>query len=378
MKELFELDSSWENITEIIPFGYGRVGRRVLKKLKENFKVPFVIDNNIEWQKRETEEIIKTFAQAKEMIGDKKIVVLTTELPYISIKALLEENDYIENKDFCILSRFLGEWYMRCKNQLYISKIDTIITSRCTLSCSHCAMYIPQCTNKVDYPIEELCENFDVVFSAIDYVMEYSLFGGEPLIYKELPELIKYLMDHYGDRIGRLVLISNGKASISEELLNIFQKYDVMISISNYVHFNNYSEIQNKLIEKFKERGIEYSFNDELVWKDMGYPDRPANIPDCEARKHFKTCGHSTFCVNNGILYFCDAMFGAEINTGYKTRPDDVINICKYAETYGIEKTKMRILQYIMGDINELGCPSFCQQCRGVGSDNMDIIVAGS
>ncbi len=378
MEQIFKLDSSWENITEIIPFGYGRIGRRVIKKLKENFYISFIIDNNLEWQDKETEEIIKTFDQAKRYIKGKKIVVLTTELPYISIKALLEENGYIENKDFCILSRFLGEWYMKCKNQLCISKIDTIITSRCTLSCPHCAMYIPQCKNKMDYPLDELCGNFDIAFSAIDYVMEYSLFGGEPLIYKELSKLIEYLMSHYGHRIGRLVVISNGKAKLSEEVLNTFQKYHILVAISNYVYFNDYREIQNELIKQLDNKKIEYSFNDELVWKDMGYPDRPANISDQEARKHFKTCGHSTFCINNGILYFCDAMFGAEVNTGYKTRETDVIDIQKNIKLYGMEKTKMRMLRYIMGDINELGCPSFCQQCMGVGADNTDVIIAGS
>lgn len=378
MEQFFKLDNSWNNITEIIPFGYGRIGRRVIKKLRENFEIPFVIDNNPEWQIQQHGEVIKTFNQVKEKIKGRKIVVLTTEMPYISIKTLLEEYGYKENVDFCILSRFIGEWYMKCKNQLCISKIDTIITSRCTLPCPHCAMYIQVCNNKMDYPLEELCRNFDLVFSVIDYVMEYSLFGGEPLIYKDLPELINYLMRNYGNRIGRLVLISNGKANPSEMLMDMLQKYDVMISISNYTHYYDYEKIQKKLIDKLDKRGIEYSFNNELIWKDMGYPYKPANIPDMEARKHFKTCGHSTFCINNGILYYCDAMFGAEVNTGYNTKPSDVINIREYTEMNGINKTKMRMLQYIMGDVNKQGYPSFCQMCKGIGDDNSDIIVAGS
>lgn len=377
MEKIYKLDLSWENIIEIIPFGYGRIGRRVIKKLKENFKIPFIIDNNPEWQNHKSEDIIKTLDQASNQIENRKIVVLTTELPYIAIKKLLEEKGYIENKDFCILSRFIGEWYMRYKNQLCISKIDTIITSRCTLSCPHCAMYISKCKNKLDYPIKDLCKNFDIVFSTVDYVMEYSLFGGEPLIYKDLLKLIRYLMDNYGNRIGRLVLISNGKADLSEELLCTLKEYDVMIAISNYIYYD-YSKIQKKLINQLDAKTIEYSYNDELIWKDMGYPDKPAKIPDREAKKHFKNCGHSTFCINNGILYFCDAMFGAEVNTGYKTREDDVVDIQKYVEVYGIEKTKKRMFQYIMGDINELGCPSFCQQCKGVGADNTDIITAGT
>ena len=109
MEQILSSDVDWENITEIIPFGYGRVGRRGIKKLKENFKIPFIIDNNPKWQEEETSVDILPFDQAKDYIRDRKIVVLTTDLPYISIKALLLKHGYRENSDFYILSKFIGE-----------------------------------------------------------------------------------------------------------------------------------------------------------------------------------------------------------------------------------------------------------------------------
>lgn len=30
------------------------------------------------------------------------------------------------------------------------------------------------------------------------------------------------------------------------------------------------------------------------------------------------------------------------------------------------------------GDINELGCPNFCRECKGICESNQDIIVAGA
>lgn len=378
MKEFTKLDSSWDEISEIIPFGYGRIARRVIGKLKEDFNLPFIIDNNLAWQTKRTEIEIKTFDQARENIGNRKIVVLTTEMPYISIKKELEKEGYIENKDFCILSRFVGEWYMKNRNQLCISKIDTIITSRCTLPCPHCAMNIHHCTQRIDYPVDEVCKNFDTVFSAIDYVVEYCLFGGEPLIYNHIIKLINYLMGTYGDRIGRLVLITNGNVRPSDEVLDILKKYNVLLSVSDYTHYYDYKKTQEDFLARLEKREIEYSINTELVWKDHGYPTTPANYSGEGARQHFKTCGHSAFSINNGILYYCDGMFGAEVNTNYKTRPDDVINIREYAEKYGMDRTKNRILQYITGDINEEGTPSFCKLCKGIGDDNQDIIIAGS
>ena len=45
-KDIYKLDDSWAYIKTIIPFGYGRVGKKTLLKLMEMFSVLFVIDNN--------------------------------------------------------------------------------------------------------------------------------------------------------------------------------------------------------------------------------------------------------------------------------------------------------------------------------------------
>lgn len=378
MDKIYHLDSDWENIEEIIPFGYGRIGRRVIGKLEEHFRIPFIIDNNPEWVTKKTNYPIYSLNAAKEFVGNRKIVVTTTDHMYLSAKRDLEDAGFVENKNFCILSHFFGEWHMKYKNLLYISKIDTIITSRCTLPCPHCSMHIHDCDMPMDYPLEKLCKNFDIAFKVIDYVMEYSLFGGEPFIYKDLDKLITYLMSNYGDKIGRLVLITNGNVKPTEEIWDVLVRYNVMLSISNYTHRYNYKETQEAFLAKVQEKGIEYSFNDELIWKNVGYPESPANIPDNKAREHFKICGHSTFSINEGRLYFCDSMYGAEVNTGYHTKPDDIVDIENYIRDYGIDETKRRILEYIEGNINDLGCPSYCQLCRGVGDDNDLIIEAGS
>lgn len=373
-----KLDNSWANITEIIPFGYGRIGRRVMKKLNEMFTIPFIIDNNFENLVNDYGIEIISLKKARERIQGKKIVVTTTDLFYNSIKAELNDIGLVENKDYCLFSYFVSEWCMQYKGELYVSKIDTIITSRCTLPCPHCGMYIHRCSNKKDYSLNELCDNFDLTFKTIDYIIEYSLFGGEPLIYKDLPKLISYLMDNYGNRIGRLVLITNGNVNPSNETYECLEKYDVMLSISDYTHRYDYNNVLKKFVEELKTRKIEYSFNRELIWKDLGYPDNPANYTKEDANRHFRDCGHSTFCINEGRLYFCDGMYGAEVNTGFKTDESDVVDIKKMLAEADLISIKKRIIEYIKGEINELGCPSFCRICRGVGEDNNYVIEVGS
>lgn len=374
---LFRLDESWGRVDTIIPFGYGRVGRRALPKLREMFRIPFVIDNGGCRQDAEgirIYDLTKGIAQRKE----EKIVVLTVGTAYESIKRELERCHLKEYKDFCILERFLGEWHLKYRNELFLSKIDTVLTSRCTLSCGHCAMFVPHCKDKKDCEPERLFRNFDALFGGVDYVLEYTLMGGEPLIYSGLEKVITYLSDHYGKRIGQIVLISNGNADPSDELLVVLKKKGVMISISDYTKQSNYKKTLDRLTARLDKMGIPYSFNAEMEWKDHGYPLNPYNYSDEEMPKHMVACGHSTHSMNDGKLYYCDAMYGAEVNTGYATEPDDILDFNEARVDMRESEWKRRILEYCMGNVGEKGFPSFCSRCGGIGEDNRNVVPAGT
>lgn len=374
---VFRLDSSWNGIKTIVPYGYGRIGRRVLKKLMDFFEIPFVIDNNTLLQNNDSNIRIITFDDARELINGRKIVILTLEQAYSSIKQELINNGLVEDKDFTIFSRFIGEYFLKNEDKLYLSKLDTIITSRCTLKCPHCAGFIPYCRNQKDISYEELCKNFDAVFSIVDYVVEYSLLGGEPLIHGELIRIIDYLKENYKDKIGKLVLISNGNVNLSEDVLLCLKKNNVQLAISNYTSSVDYSKRYNDMLRKLDNNGIVYTINEELVWKDPGYPDNPADIRDCNVRKHMKMCGHTCYSSQNGKLYYCDAMVSAEIMTNYETLDDDIIDIKKELNCMNARELKYRIFAYFMGEINEKGYPSFCALCKGLGEDNTSVVKAG-
>lgn len=376
MDNIYELDDSWNGITTIIPFGYGRIGRRVSEQLQEFFEIPFVIDNNEELKISSNVNLF-TLEEAKDKINNRKIVVLTTELAYSKIRNQLRSYGYVENKDFTILSRFLGEYFLKNENKIFLSKLDTIITSRCTLKCPHCAGFIPYCSDAHDVPFERLCKNFDVVFSCVDYVLEYCLLGGEPFLYNNLATLIEYLMSNYGDKIGKLVLISNGNVDICEGEINVLRKYNIKIAVSDYTESVNYRKRYDRFLNLLEDNNIEYSVNKELVWKDHGYPSNPAKLRAEDVRKHMVACGHTCPSAFDGKIYYCDGMVSAELMTGYATAEDDVIDIAKMRKYRSENEVKRGIFSYLMGDINSSGYPSFCSLCRGIGEDNKNIVKPG-
>lgn len=376
MGELFRLDESWAKIDAIIPFGYGRVGKRTLPKLQEIFSIPFVIDNNPEYQKN-TKIDIYGLKEALQKRKEEKIVVLTVGRLYRKIKEELEQNGLEEYKDFCILERFWSEWHLRYQHKCYLSKIDTVITSRCSLSCPHCAMFIHHCNAKQDVALNDLRDNFDALFHVVDEVLEYTLLGGEPLLHKNIKDILTYLGDKYGERVGRIVLITNGNADVDDELLDILQKCKVILSVSDYTAIYHYEKRLTALTQRLAEKGISYYFNKEMEWKDHGYPNAPANYPEDKRREHMMACGHTAHSVNYGKLYYCDPMFGAERHTNYVTQKEDVLDLRTLKDELGEYEAKERIIRYCWGEVNDKGYPSLCQYCAGIGWDNDKVIPAG-
>lgn len=370
------LDESWKDIDRIIPYGYGRVGKRVLPKLKEMLNIPFVIDNNPIYKEKKDEIKIVNQAEGLRQRTKEKIVVLTVETAYADIKDMLEKEGLEENKDFCVLERFLGEWSLRYKNQCVLSKVDIVLTFRCTLNCNHCAMFTIYGERK-EYNLSEIKENINKLFIVVDYVLELTLLGGEPIIHRSLIEVLGFIKEKYSDRIGQVVLITNGNVNPSEEVYDIIKDSGTIISISDYTLVHNYKNELDSFVKRLKKHSIPYYYNREMEWKDHGYPGAPKDYSDEDAPDHVKKCGHTTHSMNEGKLYYCDAMYGAEVNTGFKTAKDDILDFDELIKWKEPQKAKERVISYCFGDINEKGFPSFCKVCGGIGHDNHKVIRAG-
>ncbi|MDE6054634.1 MAG: hypothetical protein K2G55_12910, partial [Lachnospiraceae bacterium] len=82
--DIFKLDESWKNVRTIIPFGLGRIGKRVLPKLLESFQIPFIIDNGNAGQVYRGINVY-SLKDALPLIQGRKIVVVTIERIYVSI-----------------------------------------------------------------------------------------------------------------------------------------------------------------------------------------------------------------------------------------------------------------------------------------------------
>ena len=376
---IFKLDDRWKDVKTIIPFGFGRTAKRILPKLLETFQIPFVIDNskgNADTGYRGIK--IYNLQEALPLIQDMKIVVMTKGSIYADISKQLKEAGYEEYTDYCAFERFMAEWHYKYEGKCYLTKLNTIITSKCSLQCSRCATFIPFCKKKEDCSIKDIKQNLADMFRYVDYVAEFTMLGGEPLLHTEIKEILEFVATKYKEHIGQIVLITNGTIIPNSDVLAVLKKYNILLSVSDYTSVKEYSDKLFQLSGILEKYGIAYCINSGIEWKDHCYPHTEYVCEDNKLQEHMKLCGYNIHSVNEGKLYYCEVAWAARKHVDFCDAKEDYIDLEMLGHMMTPMEAKLRIITYCMGNVNDRGYMSFCKYCAGSGADNPRTIKAGT
>ena len=145
MTKLDVLDEKiWKDLKDIMMFGYGRQGKKMYETLKRDFHICAIVENDEQKRGRKVDDItICSFKEAREQVGNCKIIVTVSEHYYVDIKKQLEEAGLTENVDFVMYHQFIAEWYFKFRQKIYVTKTDLSLTSYCNLNCKHCMQFLP-------------------------------------------------------------------------------------------------------------------------------------------------------------------------------------------------------------------------------------------
>ncbi|MBR1634296.1 MAG: radical SAM protein [Lachnospiraceae bacterium] len=366
--DLGKLTEDWKGIESIVPHGAGIVGRicRALFK-KADLEIPFVIDRDE--NKHGTAWMgapVIPFEQAKAQIGGRKIVVMAGHDAYGKISSFLDGQGLVEFKDYCNVGQFMSEWFWDAKRMNCVFHVDMTITTRCTLRCRHCNLFIPYHKENADFAFDDLKESIDLFFDRIDFVAYFGLIGGETFLHPELGKYITYLGENYGDKIGRITVVTNGTVRPSETLLKAIKKYDMYLSISDYTDVVPYKDKMDFLIDMVKEYDIDYARNDHIVWTDFGFPERPYERTPEELEYHLASCRPNWNALHGGRFYYCNVSWCAQQSGRYKLQPQDYIDL---GEVDPADREACREIVRL-----SRGTSSFCKICGGCGKDNTDYV----
>lgn len=371
--DMGKLTEDWNDIKSIVLYGAGTVSR-ICEKLfeKVDINIACVIDQDINKQGKEWNGIpIRSFEDAREReeLAGKKIVVMAAHVAYNDIAEFLDRQGMEEFRDYCRIGQFICEWFWNVKGMNCIYHVDMTVTTKCTLNCVNCNMFIPYYKEKFHYNFEELRNNIDLFFERVDYAAYFGLIGGEPMLNPVLKDVIVYLEENYQDKFGRISYASNGSVLPTDELLEVMQKYDVHIVVSDYSKVVPYHDKIERLEEKFKKYHINYDIKPSLVWCDFGFPSHPVKRNAEQLRAHLGCCRPEWNGLNDGKFYYCNVSWSAEKSGRFVLQPEDYI-LLKDVDPRDKEGCHKLV------ELSR-GTSSFCRICGGCGRDNVEYVEAG-
>lgn len=376
-----EIAANWTG--RLFIFGAGIIGKQLKKELSAYLpaiEVKF-IDNNTDkighvYENADVISLSEYMRLNEEQRGT--IVIAASRNNIDIIKQQLKGHELLHRKNYFIYDEFKNEILpvisLYCYDKAYVPLAQISLTERCTLRCKKCAhaCYAVDIASD-DMPLEEAYRSADCFFSKVDFISEFVLIGGEPLLYKELSKVIAYIGDKYRKQIGLFTITTNGTIIPSEEVIRACIKARVLFRISNY---SKTIPKLKALHEKLKKCLSEYSIpfilgKADHEWMDYGfeYVDRKAT-PE-ELITVFDKCKTPCREIRGNRFYFCVMARTVSDNLRYHVGEDDYLD---FDHLQG-KDYKKELLKFNLG-YSEKGYLDMCNFCHGAESIYYPIPVA--
>lgn len=359
-----------KNGADIYLYGAGRIGKQVGKILDRYNLLSGFIDNNSNNEKLLGQKIVSSdnfFKNTRKYI----IFITVTKTDFVkeiendlNSKGLKKHKDYFLYDEF--MERVLPEIILSLRDKTFGNFIQMCLTERCTLKCKNCAhaCYAVDINKKdsKDLTLEQAKNSVDWLFNKFDYVSKVVLLGGEPLLYNKLSDVIDYIGSNYIDRLGEIIITTNGTIIPKEEILNACKKYNVYFDISNYSYtIKNLKNNYIKLCHVLEENNIRYLLGDsEREWYDYGFQYVNHQNNEEKLIQVFDGCGTICHEIRENRLYYCVMARSVSENLNFGVGREDYLDL----QQLNGENWKKILVEFISG-YSEKGYLDMCNFCNG-------------
>ena len=121
-------------------------------------------------------------------------------------------------------------------DKFFISRIAVSVTNQCSLRCRDCNNLMPYCKERFAIDVEDQIYDLKKLLHYIDGIVNVEVIGGEPFVYKQLPELLRYLCGE--PKIKFVEITSNGTILPSMEIIDLLRNSKVCVLLSDYGKVN--------------------------------------------------------------------------------------------------------------------------------------------
>ena len=342
---------------------YGRELQILFSNYDDQVKFKGYIDNNVNKKNEISDCAICLFDEYIDRKSKDWIVIAAEGSHITEIEKQLEDHGKVKNKDYFEMEDFLGYYFpiisMYGYGKLYTRTSQICVTERCTLKskkCAHGCFAVD--SSAEDLSIEDVFVSADSFFRKFDYVTEFSLLGGEPLLYKKLPEAIEYIGSKYRRQIVNFTITSNGTIIPSDRLVEAMGKYHMIFRLSNYSNtIPSLSARYAKIMDVLKNGGVEYRFHKEFLWGDFGYGCVDRGNVERELINTFDQCSTGCREVRKNRYYFCVMARSSSENMNFNVGKEDYFDL-EHCDD------RMHLFEYNLG-YSQKGYLDMCNFCNG-------------
>lgn len=369
---LVDFLKKWDKKATYIIFG----DYKLVPYLSE-INVKYIVDNNSKkWGDiQENGIVIKSpDSIAFEKDNVKVIIANQWSRSISSIKDQLCKLGLKEYTNFVSHKFLLSVWKWNYEKKIAEAYIEYMITSKCTLNCKNCILFMPYYKEPRHINIEVIQQDIDAYFNIVDEVHTFRLVGGEPFLHPELKEILNYICKSYKKKIKEIEIVTNGTVSCFDKgILSICKEENIKIHVSNYTQNVNYKKQLNEFLNMLDSMGLRYenALPEKWSWKKITPPSNSNKLGTVKLKELFRDCStHDRLLMNKKIFFcsmHCSALLSGEFN---QIEHDD------YLDLKHIGKDVDRFIEFEMGEIKK-GYISFCKNCRGIGNLNQLYVVPG-
>ncbi len=182
--------------------------------------------------------------------------------------------------------------------RLELDHLEIVVGSLCTLHCRRCANLMQYYEHPTVFDAGRLEEDIRNLLELVE-IDRVNIIGGEPFLYRKLPDLIALLQR--SGKVGRIRVITNGTVLPPESLLEALKDPGIHVFISNYIGIGAKT---NEVYALLKDAGVGV-YVSTVAWLDYHHNFAGYHRSAEEMEKVYRNCRGACHELVDGEIHLC-------------------------------------------------------------------------
>lgn len=284
-----------------------------------------------------TPSLPESFPKAKFIIASQHIQDCIEQLTALGYDDFYSPLELLESYEVKKNQHLISESYMEarlsvCKNshkmylegkeKTYMRSLDVMITTRCGMKCESCSNLMQYYKQHKNFDHEKILDSIDIIRKNVDFISEFRLIGGEPLMNKEWAKIANGVSERNPE--CEIFIYSNGTIAPKDEQLESFYGKKINFIITDY---GKLSRNLTKLHDQLNKYNINYVSTPATYWVDCSSIKHHKRSPSALKEVFKQCCVKYLYTLLHGKLYRCPFIANAANLNAIPDNPANYVDL---------------------------------------------------